>query len=95
MPMIAYAFERGIQADYWALTCDICGKGQKSVGKTTNVNSHHWAVRVAEVDGKYMARCGKCCDRQLKAKKAIEAAMTPAEKLRKQEAQELLVEVLK
>lgn len=93
MPLIAYAFEHGVMAEYESLSCDLCGAGQKPTGKTEK--TRHWFVRISEVDGKYISRCKYCYQKAANAQKAIEAAMTPAEKLRRKEAQELLAEVLK
>lgn len=90
MPLIAYAFEHGIAADRMSLSCDICGVGQKIVGKSTHIDSKHYWVRVGEVDGKLVARCGTCTDKQRAARKKAEAALTPGDKVRLEEAQQLI-----
>lgn len=91
MPLIAYAFEHGVEADYFKLLCDTCGMKQKvSYTGDPGKGNRHFKVRIAEVNGKYMARCKNCYQRAANAKKAIEKALTPPERLRRYEAQKLL-----
>lgn len=94
--LVVYAFEHGIMADYDILTCDLCGAAQKEhyTGDPGNGN-RHFNVRIALVDGKYIARCKNCYNKIFTARKRAEALLTSAEKLRRAEAKQLMKEVLK
>lgn len=92
-PLFVYAFERGIEPDYAALTCDLCGAAQGRKGRKGR-NAPRWKVRITRVNGGYIAWCAACYRRQAQAEKRKLAAMTPAERLRYTQAKELIKELI-
>jgi hypothetical protein len=89
-PLLVYAFERGIEPSYEALTCDLCGAAQARKGRSAT----RWKVRITRVNGEYIAWCAACYAHQAQAEKRKLAAMTPAERLRYTQAKELIKELI-
>ncbi len=54
MPIVIYAYEHGIMADYAALKCESCGTGQREWA------GHHYHVSLTRISGRYVARCKRC-----------------------------------
>lgn len=93
MPLVAYAFEHGIKADMEALQCEVCHNAtQKNFGSLAaqSKGNNHWNIRLTEINGHYVARCKKCYQRSYNDRLAAEGKLTPAQKLRRAQAQVLI-----
>ncbi len=83
-----YALEHGIEPDHRALTCDLCGAAQRVHGR---VESRYF-VRITDRLGGWSAWC-RVCYRSIKdVEDAKLALMSPGERLRYHQAQELIKE---
>lgn len=91
IPLQIYAYERGIEANYWMLTCDLCGREQSRDGASKKT---WWAVRVTVVNNVFVARCKGCYAKDYSTRLKAQTGMTLGQKMRWVEAQKLIQKFL-